>query len=34
VKTLPDQKIFDWSLLEQVVAENQDLYRSLKAKSA
>jgi NitT/TauT family transport system substrate-binding protein len=34
VKTLPDQKIFDWSLLEKVIAENQDLYHSLKAKSA
>ncbi|WP_199254241.1 ABC transporter substrate-binding protein [Mycolicibacterium mengxianglii] len=34
LKALPDEKIFDWSLLEQVVAENQDLYKSLKAKTA
>lgn len=34
LKTLPDEKIFDWSLLEQVVAENQDLYNSLKVKAA
>jgi NitT/TauT family transport system substrate-binding protein len=34
LKALPDKKVFDWSLLEQVVAENQALYDSLKAKTA
>ena len=34
LKALPDEKIFDWSLLEQVIDENQDLYRSLKVQTA
>lgn len=34
LKKLPDDKVFDWSLLEQVIAENGDLYRSLKVQSA
>jgi NitT/TauT family transport system substrate-binding protein len=34
LKKLPDQKIFDWSLLEQVIQENPDLYHSLKMQTA
>ena len=34
LKTLPDQSMFDWSLLEQVIQENQDLYGSLKRAAA
>jgi NitT/TauT family transport system substrate-binding protein len=34
LKNLPDQKIFDWSLLEQVIQENPDLYHSLKMQTA
>ncbi|TBW38970.1 transporter substrate-binding domain-containing protein [Siculibacillus lacustris] len=34
VKTLPDRKAFDWAPLERVIAENKDLYASLKLKSA
>ncbi|MGV0815911.1 ABC transporter substrate-binding protein [Mycolicibacterium boenickei] len=34
LKKLPDEKAFDWSLLDQVIAENGDLYRSLKVQSA
>ena len=31
---LPDQSIFDWSLLQQVIDENKALYNSLQRKSA
>ncbi|WP_193044372.1 substrate-binding domain-containing protein [Mycolicibacterium baixiangningiae] len=34
LKALPDEKIFDWSLLEQVIAENKGVYDSLKVKTA
>ena len=34
LKKSPDQKIFDWSLLEQVIAENDGLYKTLKVQSA
>jgi NitT/TauT family transport system substrate-binding protein len=34
VKKLPDDGAFDWGPLEQVIAENKDLYASLKLKSA
>ena len=34
VKKAPDRKAFDWSLLEQVIAENRPLYDGLKLKSA
>jgi NitT/TauT family transport system substrate-binding protein len=34
LKKLPDQKIFDWSLLEQVIQENPELYHSLKMQTA
>jgi NitT/TauT family transport system substrate-binding protein len=34
LKKLPDPSIFDWSLLDEVIQENQDLYQSLKWKSA
>lgn len=34
VKKLPDDGAFDWSFLEQVIAENAELYASLKFKSA
>jgi NitT/TauT family transport system substrate-binding protein len=33
IKKLPDKAAFDWSFLEQVIAENADLYGSLKMKS-
>ncbi|MCV7344762.1 ABC transporter substrate-binding protein [Mycolicibacterium rhodesiae] len=34
LKKLPDEKIADWSLLEDVINENQSLYNSLKLKTA
>lgn len=34
LKKLPGAEIFDWSLLEEVIAENPDLYRSLQIQSA
>lgn len=34
LKKLPDQSMFDWTLLDQVVQENQSLYQSLQRKSA
>lgn len=34
VKKLPDKGAFDWSFLEQVIAENGELYAGLKLKSA
>ncbi|GAA3952883.1 substrate-binding domain-containing protein [Allohahella marinimesophila] len=34
VKKIPDDKAIDWTLLEQVIAENQPLYDSLKLTSA
>ncbi len=34
IKKLPDAKAIDWSMLEQVIAENKSLYASLKLKSA
>lgn len=34
VKKLPDDGAFDWSFLNEVIAENKDLYASLKLKSA
>jgi len=34
IQKLPDENAFDWSLMEAVIAENQDLYNSLKLKSA
>lgn len=34
LKKLPDQGIFDWTLLEQVIQENQDLYHSLQRMTA
>ncbi|MFC5069919.1 ABC transporter substrate-binding protein [Flaviflagellibacter deserti] len=33
VKKMPDKAAFDWSFLEQVIADNKDLYDSLKLKS-
>lgn len=34
VKKMPDEKAFDWSLMEAVIAANKPLYDSLKLKSA
>ncbi len=34
IKTLPTADIFDWTMLNEVIAENADLYGSLKLKSA
>jgi NitT/TauT family transport system substrate-binding protein len=34
IKKKPDRKAIDWSILETVIAENQDLYAKLKLKSA
>ena len=34
LKKLPDEKIADWSLLEEVINENKSLYDSLKVKTA
>jgi NitT/TauT family transport system substrate-binding protein len=34
VKKLPDKGAFDWTLLEQVIAENKAMYDGLKLKSA
>ncbi|GAA1271330.1 hypothetical protein GCM10009609_38060 [Pseudonocardia aurantiaca] len=34
LKTLPDQSIFNWGLLEQVINENAALYDSLQMKAA
>jgi NitT/TauT family transport system substrate-binding protein len=34
LKKQPDQSIFDWSLLQQVIDENKALYNSLQRKSA
>jgi len=34
VRTLPDAAAFDWSFLEAAIAENPELYASLKRKSA
>jgi NitT/TauT family transport system substrate-binding protein len=34
LKKLPDEKIFDWTLLDQVVKENPGLYSSLQRKTA
>ena len=34
IKTLPTADIFDWSMLNEVIKENPDLYNSLKLKSA
>ena len=34
IKKKPGRDAIDWSLLEQVIAENKDLYNSLKIKSA
>ena len=34
IKTLPTADIFDWSMLNEVIAENPDLYSKLKLKSA
>ena len=34
LKTAPDASIFDWTLLEQVISENPDLYGSLAQRSA
>lgn len=34
IKKLPDAKAIDWTLLEQVIAENKPLYDGLKHKSA
>jgi len=34
IKKKPGRDAIDWSLLEQVIAENQDLYGKLKYKSA
>ncbi|SDB21966.1 NitT/TauT family transport system substrate-binding protein [Belnapia rosea] len=33
-KKAPDRSVIDWTLLEQVIAESPDLYKSLKWKSA
>lgn len=34
IKTLPTADIFDWSMLNETIKENPDLYSSLKLKSA
>lgn len=34
IKKLPTAEIFDWSMLNEVIAENPDLYAKLKLKSA
>jgi NitT/TauT family transport system substrate-binding protein len=34
LKNLPDKNIFDWTLLDQVIQENQELYHSLQRASA
>jgi NitT/TauT family transport system substrate-binding protein len=34
IRKLPDETAFDWRLLEAVIAENKELYDSLKLKSA
>jgi NitT/TauT family transport system substrate-binding protein len=34
IKALPTADIFDWSMLNEVITENPDLYSSLKLKSA
>jgi NitT/TauT family transport system substrate-binding protein len=34
IKKKPDDSVFHWTLLEQVIAENPDLYGKLKYKSA
>jgi NitT/TauT family transport system substrate-binding protein len=34
IKTKPGRDASDWTLLEQVIAENRDLYGQLKHKSA
>lgn len=34
IKNKPGRDAIDWTLLEQVIAENQDLYRQLKHRSA
>lgn len=34
LKELPDSKMIDWTLMEQVIDENKDLYSSLKLVSA
>ncbi|MEU0970992.1 ABC transporter substrate-binding protein [Streptomyces sp. NPDC005917] len=34
LKKLPDQSMFDWTLLNQVVKENQSLYNSLQRRQA
>ena len=34
IKKLPDANAIDWTLLEEVIAENTALYDSLKLKSA
>lgn len=34
LKSLPDQSIFDWRLLDQVIQENQGLYHSLQRAAA
>lgn len=34
IKALPTAEIFDWSMLNEVIAENGDLYSKLKLKSA
>jgi NitT/TauT family transport system substrate-binding protein len=34
VKKKPDASVFDWSYLNEVIAENPDLYAKLKYKSA
>jgi NitT/TauT family transport system substrate-binding protein len=34
IKKKPDRQAIDWSILEAVIAENQDLYAKLKLKSA
>ena len=34
IKTKPGRDAIDWTLLEQVIAENKDLYAQLKYKSA
>jgi NitT/TauT family transport system substrate-binding protein len=34
LKNLPDKNIFDWTLLDQVIQENQELYHSLQRAAA
>jgi NitT/TauT family transport system substrate-binding protein len=34
IKNKPGRDAIDWTLLEQVIAENGDLYRQLKHRSA